>query len=904
MNKKDIFYSKENHINHLNQLYIEKIYTDFLKNPQLVSIYWKNFFQKNKKNFIQKKNLIHFTHSTQKLKNSDLTIYKMIQLLRTHGHKYANLNPLTINVYNSSIYPFLSLKYIIHKINKIKKKNNTKIQNKYKKIKTIYNKFTDIYCKSIGIEYMYIDCIKEKKWIQKYVEHQFTNFLLPQKKKIHLLNSLIKVEIFEKYLNTTFPGSKRFSLEGCEILIIALQNMIYYANKKSLSKIIIGMSHRGRLNVLTNVLNKKISTLCNEFSNQYVILNKSGDAKYHIGRKKKIQIKKNIITIDLKYNPSHLEIINPVVMGSAKACIEKYQHNTNKILPINIHGDAAIIGQGVNQELINMSQTNHYHVGGTIHIIINNQIGFTTSNKKDSRSSNYCSDIAKITQAPVLHVNVDQPESVIFIIKMALNYRQIFKKDIFINLVCYRRRGHNESDDPNVTQPIMYQKIKKHPTICEIYYQYLKKKNIINLQHLYHINEKFKQEINILKKNPKYTCNIKKKNHINKKQKNKKINLKKIAIQINSIPKNIHMHNRVSKIYTERYHAIIYDKLIDWGHAENLAYAYILSQGISCRLSGEDVSRGTFFHRHSVIFNQNNGMKYIPLNNIKGIKKNFYVCDSVLSEEAVLAFEYGYSIDASNSINIWEAQFGDFMNGAQIVIDQFISSGEQKWGIKSKLIMLLPHGYEGQGPEHSSARLERFLQLCAQNNMKICVPSTSSQIYHILCNQAMDTIHTPLIIFTPKSLLRNPQSHVYFTQIQKNHFQTVIHNLNQINIHNIKNIIFCSGKIYYELLNFQKKYKKNNTILIRIEQLYPFPKQDILNLLYQCIHIQNIIWCQEEPKNQGAWHYIHNRLKKNIPPYIILNYVGRPTSSSPAVGCSYMHQKQQKKIINTAFNIN
>ncbi|CAL4321014.1 2-oxoglutarate dehydrogenase E1 component [Buchnera aphidicola (Pterocallis alni)] len=904
MKKKDIFYSKKNHINHLNQLYIDEIYTDFLKNPQGVSIYWRNFFQKNKKYFVQKKKLIHLRHSHKKLKNCDFTIYKIIQLFRTHGHKYATLNPLQVHHSNSSIYPFLSFKYIINTINNTKKKNNTKIPNKYKKIKKIYKKFTDIYCKSIGIEYMYIDCIKERKWIQKYVENQFTDFVLSKKKKIHLLNSLVHVEIFEKYLNTTFPGSKRFSLEGCEILITTLQNIIYYASKKLLSKIIIGMSHRGRLNVLTNVLNKKISTLCNEFSDKYVILHKSGDAKYHIGRKKHIQIKKNIITIDLKYNPSHLEIINPVVMGSAKACIEKYQHNTNKILPINIHGDAAIIGQGVNQELINMSQTNHYHVGGTIHIIINNQIGFTTSNKKDSRSSNYCSDIAKITQSPVFHVNVDHPESVIFIIKMAFNYRHIFKKDIFINLVGYRRRGHNESDDPSVTQPIMYKKIKKHPTICEIYYQYLKKKNIISVKPLYHIHEKFKQEINILKKNPHYTCHIKKKNHIHKKKKNKTINLKKIAIQINSIPKNIYIHNRVLKIYTERYHAIMCNKLIDWGHAENLAYAYILSQGISCRLSGEDVSRGTFFHRHSVIFDQNNGMKYIPLNNIKGIKKKFYVCDSVLSEEAVLAFEYGYSIDASNSINIWEAQFGDFMNGAQIVIDQFISSGEQKWGIKSKLIMLLPHGYEGQGPEHSSARIERFLQLCAQNNMKICVPSTSSQIYHLLCNQAMEKIYTPLIIFTPKSLLRNPQSHVYFQQIQKNNFQTVIHNLHSIKIHNIKNIIFCSGKIYYELFNFKTKYKKNNTLLIRIEQLYPFPKKDILNLLYQYIQVQNIIWCQEEPKNQGAWHYISNKLKNNIPPNITFNYVGRPKSSSPAVGSFYMHQKQQKKIINTAFNIN
>ncbi|CAL4042715.1 2-oxoglutarate dehydrogenase E1 component [Buchnera aphidicola (Phyllaphis fagi)] len=909
--KKNIFDSKFYNLNGMNQLYIEHIYQKFLYDSDSVELYWKQLFQENKNYFsVMKDNLKNdIKLNSHDIDNNNLNIFKLIDLFRRYGHKFANLDPIRFIPQTDKLKKFL----LLHGFNFINTQKNIyvkKILNKNNKIhslKLIYEKFKKIYCTTFSIEYMYIDKISETSWIQKNVENKSNRFVLKKQQKIKLLKQLVKSEIFEKYLNSRFPGTKRFSLEGCEVLIPILHYIIRDSIKKLSSKIIIGMAHRGRLNVLVNVLNKNMYDLCNEFSNTYKPYYGTGDAKYHFGMCSKIKIKNKIITVDLKPNPSHLEIINPVIMGSSRAYIDKEKvFNSNNILPINIHGDAAIIGQGVNQELLNMSQTNGYTVGGTVHIIINNQIGFTTSNTKDIRSTEYCTDIAKIIQSPVFHVNADDPESVIFIIQLALNFRYKFKKDVFIDLVCYRRNGHNEADEPSVTQPLMYQKIKSHPTICTIYSKLLELNKVIDATYFNDLKVKYRNQFNINSQNSNHK--ILNKIIISKKKRNILSNLninnvQYLAIQISLIPDSIKAHNRIVKIYQSRYDMAIRKKLFDWGAAENLAYATLLYQGISCRLSGEDISRGTFFHRHAVIHDQYNGINYIPLNNLKKIIGKFHIWDSVLSEESVLAFEYGYSIDSYNTLNIWEAQFGDFANGAQVVIDQFISSGEQKWGIKSKLVMFLPHGYEGQGPEHSSARIERFLQLCSQKNIIICIPSTASQIYHLLRHQAFNIIFKPLIIISPKSLLRNPLANSTLTELEYGYFKPIINEIDLINLSCIKKIIFCSGKIYYDLLSERRKKNTIHVVLIRVEQLYPFPKQEILNLLKLYHSVHNFYWCQEEPKNQGAWYYIQKCLTSISLYNINIQYIGRSSSAAPAVGSIFLHLKQQKKIINNALNI-
>ncbi|CAL4321087.1 2-oxoglutarate dehydrogenase E1 component [Buchnera aphidicola] len=889
MNKDVPFSLKILNIQNCNQFYLEKIYQDFLRNPNSVSDYWKNIFE-NYKNFFYNENDLN--DSSQTLRdNLKYEKFHILNFIRNYGHNYSQFNPLKNSSMNKKLYEDL----LLHKILKNTKKKEFDIQ---------YDDLLKIYCGSIGIEYMYIENFKERIWIQEYLENNFLKFKLKNDKKIDILKGLIKSEIFEKYLNTKFPGSKRFSLEGADVLIPMIKYIINYSSNNYISKIIIGMAHRGRLNVLVNILNKNIKNLCHEFSETYQNFFGSGDAKYHSGMRKKIYFDNQSIDIDLKFNPSHLEIINPVVMGSSKAYIDNLNtKNTNVVLPINIHGDAAIIGQGVNQELLNMSQATHYNVGGTLHIIINNQIGFTTSKIKEMRSSKYCTDIAKMIQAPVFHVNADDPESVIFITKLALDFRLCFKKDVFIDLVCYRRHGHNEADEPYVTQPLMYNIIRNHPTVCRIYSQKLYFHKIICKNFLKNEIKKQRQKINIVKKSINYQNEKKNKSSIIKKNIVTHININTLAQQINIIPKDIKLHDRVHKIYQLRYDMAIEKIHFDWGAAENLAYANILSHGISCRLSGEDVARGTFFHRHAIVYDQNSGKNYIPLQNIKNIKGKFHICNSVLSEEATLAFEYGYSIESHNVLNIWEAQFGDFVNGAQIVIDQFISSSEQKWGVKSNLILFLPHGYEGQGPEHSSARVERFLQLCSENNMQLCIPSTASQMYHLLMKQALSSIIKPLIILTPKSLLRHELSKSSFEDIKNGSFKTVINEIDILNIKSVKKIIFCSGKIYYEILNSRRERNLLNIFLIRIEQLYPFPKKEILKYINNFKNIKYIYWCQEEPKNQGPWYYIYHQFYKILPKSVILKYIGPKSLAASAVGCIFMHKKQHKKIIFEALQI-
>lgn len=899
-----------------NQNYIQSLYEIFLVNPNSVEKKWRKIFfkiQNNKyKQEYQSEKKYHFNIINES--NSLLKKEKILQLVnsfRKDGHKHAQLDPLNLHQkkdmsnLNLNFYDLEKSDLNIHDNINFFKKNNTIYSKTH-----LYKNLKKKYCNSIGFEYMHIENIKEKEWIQNYIEcSMIENFLNTEEKK-KILTALIHAEELEKFISNKFPGAKRFSLEGSETLIPMLHEIINYSGFLKISNIIFGMAHRGRLNVLVNVFGKKERNLFQEFSNVYQNFSRSGDVKYHLGYHSKIKHNNRILNLILKCNPSHLEIINPVVMGSSRAYIDTLDdYNTNKILPVMIHGDAAITGQGIVQETLNMSQTQGFSVGGSIHIVINNQIGFTTSDKNNLQSSHYCTDIAKMINSPIFHVNADDPEAAIFTIRLALDFRFTFKRDVFIDLVGYRRRGHNEADEPNVTQPIMYQKINKHPPIQKIYKQRLITHEIITEDYVNKIKCKNKhtleEEYLLFLKNETNNIN-EEKNNVIKNIDVKEIDckhLRKIAISINTIPSTIHVHLRVKKIYADRMDMAYERKKIDWGFAENLAYASLISQGFSCRLSGEDISRGTFFHRHSIIHDQKNGSIYIPIKNIDNPQGKFYIWDSVLSEESVLAFEYGYSSTKNNILTVWEAQFGDFSNVAQVVIDQFISSGEQKWGYQCGLVLLLPHGYEGQGPEHSSARLERYLQLTAEDNIKICIPTTPAQMYHMLRDQVLKPIKKPLIIMSPKSLLRHPLSFSDFTDLTNGKLLDVIDEIDSIKIEHLKRVVFCSGKIYYDLLEQRRKNKQNNIAIIRIETLYPFPKLSLLKIMKSYFNILHFIWCQEEPFNQGAWNYIRHHLYKILPINASLVYIGRQASSVPAVGNFFLHKKQQKKIINDTLNI-
>ncbi|WWP02074.1 MAG: 2-oxoglutarate dehydrogenase E1 component [Candidatus Dasytiphilus stammeri] len=916
----------------INQSWVEQLYKDFLKNPNSVEHKWRSMFQKMMRSADVTKNICHAS-SKNKFKNLKQTkVLKLIDAYRWYGHQKARLNPIGGSQQKS--VPYLEPSFYDLLEEDLNKYLYVDIESFYdfkKEIMTIadlYRYLKKIYSGSIGFEYMHLSNIEERRWIQQYIESINDNIVFSRTEKKNFLEEITAAEEIEHYLGTKFPGTKRFSLEGGEALVPMLKEVIRHAGESGIGEIFFGMAHRGRINVLINVVGKPPKYLFDEFSGKYEEIFGTGDVKYHMGYSSDIKtIKGDKIHLTLEFNPSHLEIVNPVVMGSVRACLDKHRlTNPNyKVLPITIHGDAAIIGQGVMQETLNFSKVRAYDIGGTLRIVINNQIGFTTSNLSDARSTQYCTDIGKMVEAPIFHVNADDIEATIFVTRLALNFLRKFKRDVFIDLVCYRRHGHNEVDEPSVTQPIMYKKIKNHPTIRQIYVKKLMTEQVVTLQESQKISKQYREQLDIGTCVVAERCTIMEKNFLrnsynisnqvhlekNSREGESKKNIQKLAKCISDVPNYIQMQSIVAKIYQARRDMAEGKKPFDWGAAENLAYANLLYRGISIRLSGEDVSRGTFAHRHAVIHNQIDGSTYIPLQHLPKDKEEqggiFQIWDSVLSEEAVLAFEYGYSSTAQNTLTIWEAQFGDFANGAQIVIDQFISSSEQKWGRLCGLVMLLPHGYEGQGPEHSSARLERYLQLCAELNMQVCIPSTPAQIYHLIERQAaliVDNMPRPLIVMSPKSLLRHPLATSDLYELTNGTFQLVIDEIEKNHILDVKRIILCSGKVYYDLIGQRRKNEQTNISIIRIEQLYPFPIQIIEQIIKKYLHVKDFIWCQEEPFNQGAWSYIQQSLLREvIPSGASLRYVGRPASASPAVGYLFLHQKQQKVLINEALTI-
>lgn len=915
-----------------NQAYIEDIYEDYLNDPSSVDGSWREIFDSLPKADITEQphsqtrdyfrrlakdsTRYHTSVSDPAMDSKQVKVLQLINAFRFRGHQNANLDPL--GLWKQEPVPDLDPAF--HNLTKADfdetfNVGSFAIGSETMRLSELFDALKRIYCGSIGAEYMHITNTEEKRWLQQRLESVDVSKLFSADEKRRFLADLTAAEGLERYLGAKFPGAKRFSLEGGDSLIPMLKDLIRHAGKQDTREVVLGMAHRGRLNVLVNLFGKKPADLFDEFAGKHKDHLGTGDVKYHQGFSSDFVTEGAQVHLALAFNPSHLEIVSPVVIGSVRARRDRLPESLSKmVLPITIHGDSAVTGQGIVQETLNMSQARGYEVGGTVRIVINNQIGFTTSNPKDTRSTEYCTDIMKMVQAPIFHVNADDPEAVAFVTRLALDFRNTFNRDVMIDLVCYRRHGHNEADEPSATQPMMYQKIKQHPTPRKIYGDKLIAEGVVAAGDVTEMVNMYRDAMD------RGDCVVEEWREIGKAALTwepylnhnwndsyaNKVELKRLgdlARRISTVPEEVHMHPRVEKIYTDRAEMAEGNKLLDWGAAENLAYATLVDEGVPVRLSGEDAGRGTFFHRHAVIHNQSNGSCYVPLMNVHNAQGRFNVWDSVLSEEAVLAFEYGYATTDPRGLTIWEAQFGDFANVAQVVIDQFISSGEQKWGRMCGLVMLLPHGYEGQGPEHSSARLERYLQLCAEQNMQVCVPSTPAQVYHMLRRQALRGMRRPLIVMSPKSLLRHPQAVSSLEELAEGHFEAVIGEADDLNPADVKRVVLCSGKVYYDLLEQRRKNNQTDVAIIRIEQLYPFPHEDIHAILAPFSHVKDFVWCQEEPLNQGAWYCCQHNFRDAVPAGAALRYAGRPASASPAVGYTSVHQQQQQELVNDALNV-
>ncbi len=917
-----------------NAAFIEELYSRYLKNENDVDEHWRDWFAELKNGELipdqdhleireQMRYAVRHKQAGNGISGSELNehdakqvrVLQLINAYRVKGHERARLDPLEMN-------PRPEVKEMTLTGNNLSEADLDTVFNtgslfgvESAPLREIIERVEKTYCGTIGSEYMHIEDRAQKRWIQVQIETSLATPSFREGRRNRIMDRIIAAENLEKYLHTRYIGQKRFSLEGGESLIPILDRVVQQAGVTSTHEVVIGMAHRGRLNVLTNIFGKMPSDLFDEFEGNVELDERYNyDVKYHQGFSSDIYTDSGPMHLALAFNPSHLEIVDPVVEGSVRARQRRFtDRNTNDVLPVLIHGDSAFAGQGVVMETFNMCQTRGYKTGGTIHIIVNNQIGFTTSNPRDMRSSLYCTEVARMVQAPIFHVNGDDPEACVFIAEIAVKYRETFQRDVVIDMVCYRRYGHNEADEPAVTQPLMYQKVRNHPRLAELHAQRLIDEGFTTREKIDEMVADYRRALeeggavalNVISGLEPVAArdwaglhegdvNITPGTRVTKKK------IQDLGKRMLTLPEDFKLHSRVAKIMENRAKMLAGKLPGDWGFAENLAYATLLDDGYSVRLSGQDSERGTFFHRHAALHDQNSGEIYKPLKFLFEGQPRFEVINSFLSEEAVLGFEYGYSSTDPRTLVIWEAQFGDFANGAQVVIDQFISSGEMKWGRLSGLVMLLPHGYEGQGPEHSSARIERYLELCAQHNMRVVQPTLPAQMFHLLRSQMLCGFRKPLVVMTPKSLLRHERAVSSLDDYSKGEFQKVIPEIDKVNKKKVTRLILCSGKIYYKLYESREQHYDKSTAIVRIEQLYPFPRVDLKAIQESYPALKNVVWCQDEPRNQGMFREFKSRLNEIFAP-IQVQYAGRISAASPAVGYMALHQQQEAQLVRDAF---
>ncbi len=890
MNKKDWQnWLKSSALTSSNQAYIEDLYEIYLTDASQLEPSWQKIFAEFPTVNLPLTPLRHpnlpsaKSHTTTPA--NSLAFFQLTERYRTQGYRHANLNPLTPPP--APIRAEITLTFA----------QQAEIAQ-----------LERAYCGTLAVELIHLEEV-QRAWLQAQFEAETPDFSAAQQRQI--LEELIAAEGLERHLGAKFAGAKRFSLEGGDAFVLLVKSLIRHAASNQICEIVFGMAHRGRLNMLVNVFGKTPHALFAEFAGT-ATYSGSGDVKYHQGASCDFMTENGSVHLNLAYNPSHLEIVSPVIQGAVRARQDRIGDCARtQVLPVTVHGDSAIAGQGIVQETLNMAKTRGYGVGGTVRIVINNQIGFTTSNPEDTRSMPNCTDVAKMIAAPILHVNADDPEAVVRCAQLAVAYRQTFHQDIFINLLCYRRHGHNEADEPALTQPLMYQQIKKHPSVVQLYAERLK----LDAATLQTLKDRYRQG---LEANQTMVAEWRPSADSGKHwaeffDENAGVipplaadQFDALAHQITQIPAEHHLHNRVQKVYADRQAMAAGEKAFDWGMGETMAYASLLQAGWHVRISGEDAGRATFSHRHAALHDQKNAAIYFPLQHLASEQGRFEVWDSVLSEEGVLAFEYGYASTDPCTLTVWEAQFGDFANGAQIVIDQFISASEQKWGRFCGLTMLLPHGYEGQGPEHSSARLERYLQLCAENNLRVCIPTTPAQIYHLLRRQQLQTPRRPLIVISPKSLLRHPQATSTREAFLHGGYQTLLDDINlDSNMKTkVQRVVLCSGKVYYDLLAERQACELTSIALIRLEQLYPFPSQALATLLTQYPAATELIWCQEEPQNQGAWTFVQPYLQQTKFATMTLSCISRPAAAATATGDAKRHQTEQQTLVTQTLTLN
>ncbi len=926
-----------------NGAFVEASYEQFLEDPESVEPSWRAYFRN-----IQDQNAARETaHSDIVAKfeaiardkrpgtvlvsdsgfdaraaEKQAAVLRLINYYRVRGHQAARLDPL--GLVQGAHIPDLDPAFhgldesdmdTVFNTGSLAAADRLPLREILKLLKAIY---TD----TIGVEYMYITETSEKRWIQKRLEGSAFEPKLTAKRKKSTLLQLVAAEGLERYLHNKYVGQKRFSLEGGDSLIPAMDEVLRASAERDVEEILIGMAHRGRLNMLINVLGKSPSDLFAEFEGKYSAesLSRSGDVKYHMGFSTDVEVAGKRLHMVLAFNPSHLEIVNPVVEGSVKARqTRRHDEIGQRVVPVLIHGDAAFAGQGVVMETLQLSHSKGYSTGGTVHIIVNNQIGFTTPNPieaapgHEARTSRYCTDIAKMLESPVFHVNGDDPEAVVFVTRLAMDFRNQFHKDVIVDICCYRRLGHNEADEPSVTSPVMYAKIKKHPTTLAVYAKKLEEEGAIAKGDVEELIAKYRDGLDEGKNIARTTLGLVGNKHtVNWSNYGKgnwdadtdtsvKISLlRSLYKRLSAVPEGFTLHPRVKKLFQDRDNMAAGKQGMDWGFAETMAYATLVNEGFSVRISGQDARRGTFFHRHATLHDAKTGESFTPLRHLDSDKYRFVINDTLLSEEGVLGFEYGYSTTDPDTLVIWEAQFGDFANGAQVLFDQFIASGFAKWGRMCGLTIFLPHGYEGQGPEHSSGRLERWLQLCAGNNQQVVVPSTPAQMFHMLRRQMKRSIRLPLIVMTPKSLLRHPMSVSELDDLIEGRFQPIIYDQADIDAQKVKRIVFCSGKVYYDLIQARESEKLDDVAIVRIEQLYPFPREDYEHALEMYPGATEVVWCQEEPENQGAWYPIKHRLQIYLHPQHQMYYATRPGMATTAGGFLKVHQQEQEELVREA----